>query len=191
MTMPQITLIIRRILSVNFALNRESRVEIPKNQRVEAQPTPKMNSVLLAAGRVARKAPSIMEPSIRACGLNQVTTQAVEMTFNMGTSTFVELSIVSWARRRPIPIQITMKLPIKSIAICSHLEACIIAPTPKKQASASVTSKKMTIRAVRYTRLRFCVRAVLITLEQHKPTPASDPVKNMPWKFLLSSLCIF
>ena len=95
MTQPHTTFITLRTLSVNLAENSDSMVEIPKNQQQDAQATPIMNFVDWSAGRVAWNAPSIMEPSMRAWGLNQVTTQAVEMTFSMGTSTFVDVSMVS------------------------------------------------------------------------------------------------
>ena len=90
-----------------------------------------------------------MVPSMMAWGLNQVTTQAVVTTLAQGTSTSAAVSSGPLSRSRPIPIQITIPLPTKRTAMRSHSKRCMMAPIPKKQAKASVTSKKMTMRAVR------------------------------------------
>ena len=162
MTRPQTILIMRRALSLNFALKSETIVATDVNQITDALAKPPANRKSVPAGSVALNAPSIIEPSIKACGLNQVTTQAVVMTFAIGISTFVLLSIVSCARTSPCPIQITIKLPMPKIIISKIGEVLIIAPMPKKQAMPSVISKKRIIRTVRYTRRLRCVSAVLI-----------------------------
>lgn len=95
MTTPQIMLIIRSALSLNLVLNNETMVATEVNQITEALAKPPAKKKSVPAGSVALKAPSIIEPSIRACGLNQVTTHAVVITFAIGISTFVLLSMVS------------------------------------------------------------------------------------------------
>ena len=90
-TAPQTTLIMRMVLSVIFALKSEIRVEMPKNHISDAEANPVTKKRSVPSGSVALNAPSIMEPSMIACGLNQVTTQAVVMTLRIGMSTFVAL----------------------------------------------------------------------------------------------------
>ena len=67
----------------------------------------------------------------------------------------------------------TMRLPRPRMTFCSHGTACISAPAPKKQATPSDTSHKMTMSAVIYTRLRFCVRAELMTNRFCRPMGAT------------------
>ena len=122
---------------------------MPKNHSTDALAKPQMKNTSLPAGRLARNAPSIMVPSMMACGLNHVTTQAVEITFQMGTFTSRPPSMLALERKSPIPIQMTMRLPMPRMTFCSQGRACISAPTPRKQARPSVMSKKMTISAVR------------------------------------------
>lgn len=82
-TAPQTKLMMRSVRSVIFALNKEIIVEIPRNHITDALANPPTKKKSIPAGRVALKAPSIIEPSIKACGLNHVTTQAVVATFAM------------------------------------------------------------------------------------------------------------
>lgn len=110
-------LIMRKTLSVIFALKIDITVEMPKNHITEAEAKPPTKKASVPAGSVVLKAPSIMEPSINACGLNQVTTHAEVITFRIGRSTFVEVSMFDLERISPIPIQVTMILPIRRIAI--------------------------------------------------------------------------
>ena len=55
-----------RILSLNLAENREMRAEIPRNHVTLALAKPPMKKASVPAGRLARKAPSIMVPSMMA-----------------------------------------------------------------------------------------------------------------------------
>lgn len=148
---------------MNLALNSEMIVEMLRNQSTEALANPATKNRSVPSGRVALKAPSIMEPSMSACGLNHVTTHAVVITLPIGMSTLVLVSMVSLARMSPRPIQRTIKLPTRRIAISSSGDALMMAPIPKKHAMPRVTSKKITINAVAYTLLRRWVSAVLIT----------------------------
>ena len=141
-------LMTRRVLSVIFALNSEISVEIPRNHITDALAKPPTKKKSVPSGRVALNAPSIIDPSIKAWGLNQVTTQAVVTTFAIGIFTSVLVSRVSFARTSPWPIHITIILPINRIAIYSHGDALMTAPIPKKQANPKVTSKNITIKAV-------------------------------------------
>ena len=84
-----------------FALNSEIISEIPENHSTDALAKPPTKKKSVPSGRVALNAPSIIEPSIRAWGLNQVTTQAVVMTLAMGMSTLVLVSMVSLERTSP------------------------------------------------------------------------------------------
>ena len=67
----------RSTLALKRSLNNEMVIDKPVNQMQEALATPKMKAVDWVGGKLALKAPSIIVPSIIACGLNQVTTQAV------------------------------------------------------------------------------------------------------------------
>ena len=53
------------------------------NQEKDAHATPVINGVSCPAANVTWKAPSIIVPSMIACGLNQVTTQADEILFQI------------------------------------------------------------------------------------------------------------
>ena len=157
-------LMTRSTLSLNFALKSEMSVVTPKNQRTEAEPAPSTNGTSSPAGKEAWNAPKSIVPSMSACGLNQVTTHAFPASFRIGRSTFARLvSSVALLRKSPMPIQQTITLPTSRIASCSQRKRSISAPTPKKHASISVTSKKVTMSAVRYARPRFCVSAELMT----------------------------
>lgn len=134
-----------------------------RNHRAEALPKPQINGRSPPSGRLARKAPSIMVPSMRAWGLIQVTTKAEEISFQRGTLTSRPPSREALDRRRPMPIQMTMRLPMPRMTFCSQGRACISAPAPRKHDTPRDTSHRMTIRAVRYTRLRRWVRALLMT----------------------------
>ena len=65
-TAPQITLITLSVLSVNLALKSEIIVVIPRNQSTDADANPPTKKKSVPAGRVALKAPSIIDPSISA-----------------------------------------------------------------------------------------------------------------------------
>lgn len=65
-TAPHTIFIIRRALSVNFALNSDMTVETDKNHKNEAEANPPTKRKSVPAGRVALNAPSIILPSIRA-----------------------------------------------------------------------------------------------------------------------------
>ena len=124
-------------------------MEIDRNQMMDAEANPPTKNRSVPAGSVALKAPSIMLPSMRACGLNHVTTQAVVTTLAIGIFTSLPVSRdSSFDLRRPMPIHMTMRLPTSRTAISSQTEACISAPIPKKHASPRVTSKKITMSAV-------------------------------------------
>ena len=84
-----------------LALNSEMIVEIPRNHITDALAKPPTKKKSVPSGRVALNAPSIIEPSMRACGLNHVTTQAVVITLTIGISTLVLVSRVSLARTSP------------------------------------------------------------------------------------------
>ena len=68
---------------LNLLLNTEISREMDTNHRQEAEATPQMKGRDWEPGRVTRKAPSIMVPSMSAWGLNQVTMQAEEMVFRI------------------------------------------------------------------------------------------------------------
>ena len=76
-TIPHTILMARSTLVLKRLLNNEMVIDKPVNQMQEAVATPKMKAVDWVGGKLALKAPSIIVPSIIACGLNQVTTQAV------------------------------------------------------------------------------------------------------------------
>ena len=83
MITPHTILIHRITFALNLLLTSEIRNVSPMNQENEAHATPVINGVSCPAANVTWKAPSIMVPSMIACGLNQVTTQADEMVFLM------------------------------------------------------------------------------------------------------------
>ena len=89
---------------MNLLPSSDTTVDRVKNHRIEALPKPKMKGRSPPAGRVARKAPSIMVPSIRAWGFIQVTTKAVVNSFQMGIFTSLPPSKLALARRSPTPI---------------------------------------------------------------------------------------
>ena len=65
-TAPQTTLMIRKVLSVIFALKSDITVEIPKNHTTDADANPETKNISVPFGSAALNAPSIMEPSINA-----------------------------------------------------------------------------------------------------------------------------
>lgn len=83
-TAPHTTFITRSVLGVNLALNSDMTVEIVRNQITEAEAKPPTKKRSVPSGRVALKAPSIMLPSMRACGLNQVTNACRSYDFDYG-----------------------------------------------------------------------------------------------------------
>ena len=85
------------------------------------------------------------------------------MSCHTGTFTSLPPSRLALDRSRPIPIQMTMRLPSARITFWIQGTACISAPAPKKQLTPREISQQMTISAVRYTRPRFWVRALLMT----------------------------
>ena len=163
MMMPQTMLMTRRILSLNRAEKKEIRMVIPRNHTKEAVEEPRISWVLTAPGLPARNPPKSRVPSMRAWGLNQVTTQALAATWGRGISTSTLWSMVGLSFNRPMPIQMTTAPPASRMSIFSQVNRSIRAPTPKKQASARLMSKKMTMRAVRMALCRGRVRAVLMT----------------------------
>ena len=58
----------------------------PINQEKDADVTPSIKYIPVSLESVALNAPSSIVPSIIACGLNQVTTQADVIAFNSGIS---------------------------------------------------------------------------------------------------------
>lgn len=63
---PHMMFIIRRVLSVNLALNSDITVDTVKNHNIDADAKPPTKRKSVPAGRVALNAPSIILPSIRA-----------------------------------------------------------------------------------------------------------------------------
>ena len=64
-------------------------------------------------------------------------------------------------------------LPAARMTFWSQGTACISAPAPRKQETPREMSQKMTISAVRYTRLRLWVRALLMTNRFCRPMGAT------------------
>ena len=83
MITPHTILIHRITFALNLLLISEIKDVRPMNQEKDAHATPVINGVSCPAANVTWKAPSIIVPSMIACGLNQVTTQADEMVFLM------------------------------------------------------------------------------------------------------------
>ena len=107
-----------------------------------------------------------MVPSMRAWGLHQVTTKAVEAVLArlVGRGPSASCSGgCSLVRSKPMPMASTMTLPTRRTTIPTAGKASIIAPTPKKQARAKETSKNTTTRAVSRARRRGWLRAALMT----------------------------
>ena len=75
-----------------------------RNQITEAEPKPQMKNRSPPLVRVARKAPSIMVPSMMAWGFSHVTTKAEPASFQMGTFTSRPPSRLALDRSRPMPI---------------------------------------------------------------------------------------
>ena len=71
------------------------------------------------------------------------------MSFHTGTFTSRPPSRLALERSRPMPIQMTMRLPTARMTFWSHGTACISAPAPRKQDTPREISQKMTISAVR------------------------------------------
>ena len=96
--------IILSTFSVILLLKHVINIVIPINHIQEAKATPDINFIPSPGGREALNAPNIILPSIIACGLNYVTTQAVVTTFIKGIFTSVEFLREPFAFTRPIPI---------------------------------------------------------------------------------------
>jgi len=79
-------LIQRKTFASNLLLKTEIKNVNPVNQMQEAETTPVIKGTDCSAGRVTRKAPSIIVPSMIACGLNHVTTQADNIVLPMESS---------------------------------------------------------------------------------------------------------
>ena len=101
---PQITLITFSAVLVILDLNRDTIVDNPNHHVADAQHTPVINAKLSPGGREALNAPRSIVPSMIACGLNQVTTQAVVMILEIGMATFVLLSISAFDRTILMPM---------------------------------------------------------------------------------------
>ena len=157
------TLITCRIFAFKRFRNAEIRRVSPMNQRNEADTTPKIKGKDWEAGRVTWKAPSIMVPSMIAWGLNQVTTKAEEIVFCIESAEPPSDSSVTLDLSRQIPMYMTIRLPPKRTAICSHGYSCMTSPIPKKQDRDKVASKKITINAVSRARRRPNSAAALMT----------------------------
>ena len=84
MTAPHTLLMMFSTFSLNLAPSSDTMVESARNQITDALPKPQIKGRSPPAGRLARKAPSIMVPSMMACGLNHVTTKAVVKSFHTG-----------------------------------------------------------------------------------------------------------
>ena len=132
-----------------------------KGSETEAEPS--MSWEATAPGLPARKLPNSIVPSIRAWGLIQVTTKALAASLGRGMLTSTSRSRVGLSRSRPMPIHTTMQPPTIRIRRCSQSKRSTSAPMPKKQASARLMSKAITIRAVSRARRRGWVRAELMT----------------------------
>ena len=136
---------------------------MPRPHRQEAEAEPSMSWEATAPGLPARKLPNSIVPSIRAWGLIQVTTKALAASLGRGMLTSTSRSRVGLSRSRPMPIHTTMQPPTIRIRRCSQSKRSTSAPMPKKQASARLMSKAITIRAVSRARRRGWVRAELMT----------------------------
>ena len=73
-------------LLLNLWLNNDIKILNPINQQKDADVTPSIKCIPASLERVALNAPSITVPSIIACGLNHVTTQADVIAFSKGMS---------------------------------------------------------------------------------------------------------
>ena len=104
MTAPQTLLMMFSTFSLNLLPSRETTVDSVRNQITEAEPKPQMKNRSPPLVRVARKAPSIMVPSMMAWGFSQVTTKAEPASFQMGTFTSRPPSRLALDRSRPMPI---------------------------------------------------------------------------------------
>lgn len=156
--------------------SRDTTVDRVRNHRAEALPKPQINGRSPPSGRLARKAPSIMVPSIRAWGLIQVTTKAEETSFQMGTLTSRPPS------REAVDLKADADPDDDEAAdaqddLLQPGQGLHQRPGPQEAGHPRDTSHRMTIRAVRYTRLRRWVRALLMTnrfcspMGPHTPGP--------------------
>ena len=134
---------------VNRFLKSEEMVVRDRNQRQDAQTTPQRNRPDSSGGKATRKDPSSSDTSMIACGLNHVTTQAMPMVFMSGMFTLIAGPATSRDSMSRSPMYITTRLPASKTPFRISSECSISAPMPKKPASARVTSKKMTMSAVR------------------------------------------
>lgn len=170
--------IILRSLGLKRRLDMEMMRVRPANHRHEAEATPIMKRAPFEAGRAAWKAPSIIVPSMRAWGLNHVTTQAEQIVLFIDVLAIdVSALDTAWSSgldlSRLIPMRTTMIPPASRIIILSNWKRSMSAPIPKKQARAKVTSKKITIRAVIRARRRVCASAEFITKRFWRPMGAT------------------
>lgn len=132
------------------------------NHRQEAEITPNKKCSDYAWFIVALNAPKSIVPSITACALNHVTTQAAHTVLPSGICCAPPICRTLLFNRLT-PIYTTTSPPSSNMPSCTGGYFCITRPMPKKHASASVTSKKITISAVTSARRRVCVSALLIT----------------------------
>lgn len=102
--MPQTKLILFKAFAWKQLLKIEITKVNPVNQRQDATPTPEMNGIDFAAGKAAWNAPNIIVPSITACGLNHVTTQAEDIVFRMDNMDFERSISSTFALSSPIPM---------------------------------------------------------------------------------------
>ena len=120
----------------------------PLNQMKLADVKPRMKGRSPPAGSVALNAPNIMVPSMRACGLSHVTTNAATMIFKNGWLTSLPPSKLAFVLIRPMPMYITSRPPSPSMIFLSHGNASMSAPAPKKHVTPSEMSQNTTTRDV-------------------------------------------
>ena len=111
------------------------------NHRQEAEITPNKKCSDCAWFIVALNAPKSIVPSITACALNHVTTQAAHTVLPSGICCAPPICRTLLFNRL-MPIYTTTSPPSSNMPSCTGGYFCITRPIPKKHASASVTSKK-------------------------------------------------
>ena len=161
-TVPQILLMRFSVRGVIKLPASETTMASVINHRQEAESTPNKKCSDCASVMEALKAPSSIVPSITACALNHVTTQAAHTVLPSGICCAPPICCTLLFNRL-MPIYITTSPPSSNMPSYTGGYFCIISPMPKKHAMARVMSKKMTISAVKSARQRGCVSALLIT----------------------------
>ena len=122
--------------------------------------------------------------------MNQVTTQAVQITLVRGKLTSLVSDMVSFDRNILSPIQNTTRDPIPSMASSIQTDSLMRAPIPKKQAIDRVISKKAMMKAVASILLRFWVKAVFIAKMFCAPIGMTYAKPSMrPWNKIFIKGC--